>query len=321
MTPESTAEAVDEQLRDEVWDRLQARVLSARWFYDRRGSELFERITRLPEYYPTRTELAILERHASEWMRQLRPGALVELGAGSARKTRVLLDALEVERPGAVYVPLDVSADFLRATAEQLRSEYPSLRIEPEVADLTRALRLHPHGEPPTLFALLGSTLGNFPPPAAVEVLRHIRDAMVEGDTFLLGADLRPSEGKSVEELEAAYNDAAGVTAEFNLNMLAVLNERVGTNFDPTLFLHHAFYDARHGWIEMHLVTPQGCTVRVPGRGSVALEPGASLRTEISAKYDRRVLVELFEAAGLEMEHWVTDERGRYAMAFAHRLD
>lgn len=311
------SEARDEELLDEVWARLQARVLSARWFYDHRGSELFEKITHLPEYYPTRTELAILERCAQGWMRRLRPGVFVELGAGSARKTRVLLDALQVERPGAVYVPLDVSADFLRATADALRAEYPGLRIEPEVADLTKVLRLHPHGDPPTLFALLGSTLGNFPPEAAVEVLRHVRDAMREGDTFLLGADLRPGEGKSVAELEAAYNDAQGVTAAFNLNMLAVLNDRVGTDFDPVRFRHRAFYDEVNGWIEMHLVTPEGCAVTVPHRGVVELEPGASLRTEISCKYDRRVLADLFAAAGLELEHWVSDEQGRYAVAFA----
>lgn len=304
-------------LVDEVWDRLQRRVLSPRWFYDRRGSELFEEITRLPEYYPTRTELALLDEGAARWMGALRPGVFVELGAGSARKTRVLLDALQIERPGAVYVPLDVSAEFLRATGDTLRAEYPRLRIEPEVADLTKPLRLGRHGEPPTLFALLGSTLGNFPPPAAIEVLTHVREAMVPGDTFLLGADLRPGPGKTVAELEAAYNDSRGLTAEFNLNMLAVLNERVGTDFDLADFEHRAFYDADAGWIEMHLVTPRGCRVRIPGRGTVTLEPGASLRTEISSKYDRDVLGELFGAAGLEITEFTTDDRGRYAMVFA----
>ena len=304
---------------DEVWARLQRRVLSPRWFYDRRGSELFEAITHLPEYYPTRTELALLEGGAAGWMRRLRPGVFVELGAGSARKTRVLLDALQVERPGAVYVPLDVSADFLRATGDTLRSEYPRLRIEPEVADLTKPLRLARHGEPPTLFALLGSTLGNFPPPAAIEVLSHVHAAMAPGDTFLLGADLRPGPGKTVAELEAAYNDSRGLTAEFNLNMLSVLNERVGADFDLADFQHRAFYDPDAGWIEMHLVTPNGCRVRIPGRGTLDLEPGASLRTEISSKYDRDVLGALFEAAGLEITDWTSDERGRYAMVFAER--
>jgi L-histidine N-alpha-methyltransferase len=318
------AEAVDSgeeravaRLRDEVWERLRSRVLSPRWFYDHRGSELFEEITRLPEYYPTRTELALLEAGAHDWVASLRPGVFVELGAGSARKTRVLLDALQDVRPGAVYVPLDVSAAFLASTAEALRKEYPSLRIEPEVADLTRPLRLDRHGEPPTLFALLGSTLGNFAPPAAVAVLSHVRDAMVPGDTFLLGADLRPGPGKSVAELEAAYDDAAGVTARFNLNMLAVLNERAGTDFDLDDFRHRAFYEPDAGWIEMHLDAPRGATVRVPGRGTVTLEPGASLRTEISSKYDRDTLDALFAGAGLRRREWITDPRGRYAMVFA----
>jgi L-histidine N-alpha-methyltransferase len=308
-------------LADEVWDRLKRRVLSPRWFYDRRGSELFEEITHLPEYYPTRTELALLNDGAVGWMRELRPGVFVELGAGSARKTRVLLDALQVERPGAVYVPLDVSADFLRDTGDQLRVEYPRLRIEPEVADLTKPLRLQRHGDPPTLFALLGSTLGNFPPPAAIEVLSHVHEAMIPGDTFLLGADLRPGQGKSVAELEAAYNDSRGVTAEFNLNMLAVLNERVGADFDLADFEHRSFYDADAGWIEMHLVTAKGCRVCIPGRGTLTLEPGASLRTEISSKYDRTVLASLFGAAGLEITDWRSDDRGRYAMVFAQRIE
>jgi L-histidine N-alpha-methyltransferase len=307
---------MSDALVDEVWDRLGRRVLSARWFYDHRGSELFEEITHLAEYYPTRTELALLDEGAKQWMRRLRPGVFVELGAGSARKTRVLLDALQIERPGAAYVPLDVSADFLRLTGETLQAEYPRLRIEPEVADLTKPLRLAQHGEPPTLFALLGGTLGNFPPSAAVDVLAHVHDAMVPGDTFLLGADLRPGAGKTVTELEAAYNDSKGVTAAFNLNMLSVLNERVGADFDLADFEHRAFYDPEAGWIEMHLVTPGGCDVHIPGKGTLPLEPGASLRTEISSKYDRAVLGELFEAAGLRIVDWVSDDHGRYAMVF-----
>lgn len=305
------------RLRNEVRERLERRVLSSRWFYDRRGSELFEAITRLPEYYPTRTELALLEEGAAEWMARLRPGVFVELGAGSARKTRVLLDALEAERPGAVYVPLDVSAEFLEATAADLRREYPGLRVEPEVADLTKTLRLSPHGEPPALFALLGSTLGNFPPPAAVEVLQHVRDAMAPGDTFLLGADLRPGARKSVAELEAAYDDAQGVTAEFNRNMLRVLNARAGTDFDVESFRHRAFYDADAGWIEMHLVAPDGAEIAVPGRGTVVLAPGESLRTEVSCKYDRPTLDGLLAAADFEIVDWVSDARERYAMVFA----
>lgn len=305
-------------LRDEVWERLASRRLSSRWFYDRRGSELFEQITQLEEYYPTRTELALLEEHAPAWLDRLRPGAIVELGAGSARKTRVLLDALVEVRPDAVYIPLDVSAEFLRATAEAIREEYPALEVIPEVGDLTRPLQIE-HRATPTLFVLLGSTLGNFTPSGAVEVLGHIRAAMADDDLFLMGADLRPGPGKTVAELEAAYDDALGVTADFNRNMLHVLNARAGTDFDPESFEHRAFYDPGAGWVEMHLVAPQGATVRVPGRGIVELGPGESLRTEISSKYDRATLDRLFSEAGLQIVEEVRDPAGRYTMVFARR--
>ena len=323
MTPEaevSTAPPETEELaelRDEVWAGLRDGALSSRWFYDRRGSELFEEITRLPEYYPTRTERALLVEHATAWMGKLRPGILVELGAGSARKTRILLDALQDERPGAVYVPLDVSADFLETTARELRAEYPDLRVEPEVADLLHPLEIADHGPGPTLFAFLGSTLGNFAPDAAVGLLARIRDAMKPEDTFLLGVDLRPGPGKSLEELEAAYNDAQGVTAEFNRNMLFVLNDRAGTDFAPEYFAHRAFYDVPTGRIEMHLVASTAMRVRVPGRGDIHFEPDDSIRTEISSKYDPVVVDELFRAAGLARTDWLPDDHGRYAMVLA----
>lgn len=304
-------------LRDEVWERLERRSLSSRWFYDRRGSELFERITRLPEYYPTRTELALLEMHAGAWMQRIRPGSVVELGAGSARKTRVLLDALVEEVDAPVYVPLDVSADFLRATAEGLRTDYPRLRVVPEVGDLTRPLPMVGHGDPPALFALLGSTLGNFPPEMAIRILGHVARAMGPDDRFLMGADLKPGPGKSVAELVAAYDDAQGVTAEFNRNMLRVLNARAGTDFDPEAFAHRAVWNEVEGWIEMHLVSREGATVTVPGRGATAFAPGDSVRTEISTKYDRATLDHLFGEAGLEIVEEVADPDRRYAMVLA----
>lgn len=304
-------------LRDEVWERLQRRQLSSRWFYDRRGSELFERITRLPEYYPTRTELALLEAHAGAWMERLRPGSLVELGAGSARKTRVLLDAQVQVVEAPVYVPLDVSADFLRATAKGLRADYPELRVVPEVGDLTRPLRTPRHGHPPALFALLGSTLGNFSPDMAIEILRHVAHAMERGDRFLMGADLAPGPGKSVPELVAAYDDAQGVTADFNRNMLRVLNARAGTDFEPEAFAHRAVWNDVDGRIEMHLVSREGATVTVPGRGVVTFAPGDSVRTEISTKYDRATLDRLFGEAGLEIVEEVADPDRRYAMVLA----
>ena len=292
----------------------QPKTASSKYFYDERGSELFESITRLPEYYLTRTERALLHRHAESLVAELRPASLVELGAGSASKTRVLLDAMTRDGRAASYVPLDVSADFLHETAGRLRSEYPTLAVQPAVADLTRPFDLPPGVPGPTLFAFLGSTIGNFAAPQATRLLGRGRGLMPGGDALLLGADLRPGDGKSRAELEAAYNDGAGVTAAFNLNLLEVLNARVGTDFDPSRFRHRAHYDQDAGRIEMHLVSLGDQTVRVPGGPTVRFADGEALRTEISCKYDRTVVEELFGIAGLKVERWLSDDRGRYAL-------
>lgn len=320
---DSRAEAPAVQaLRDEVWAHLTRapRQLSPKWFYDTRGSELFEAITELPEYYPTRTEQALLESWAPGFVERLAPRVLVELGAGSARKTRVLLDAMLAQRADARYVPVDVSADFLEDTARVLRSEYPSLTVTPAVADMSRAFRLPPELPGPALHALLGSTLGNFLPGPAARLLGRVREGLRPGDAFLMGADLRPGPGKSRAELEAAYDDARGVTAEFNRNILTVLNRDAGTDFDPGAWRHHAFYDDTEGRIEMHLVAERPQAVRVPGRGRVAFEAGESIRTEISAKYDRPTVEGLFAEAGLELAEWVADDRARYALAVGRRV-
>lgn len=303
-------------LRDEVWAHLtrSPRQLSPKWFYDTRGSELFEAITRLPEYYPTRTEQALLERWAPGFVERLAPRVLVELGAGSARKTRVLLDAMTRRRRDVRYVPVDVSGEFLADTARTLRGEYPSLTVTPAVADMSRPFDLPAGLAEPALHALLGSTLGNFLPPAAARLLGRVRGGLRPGDAFLMGADLRPGPGKSTAELEAAYDDPGGVTAAFNRNVLSVLNREAGTDFDPGGWRHHAYYDEGAGRIEMHLVAERAQAVRVPGRGSVAFEPGESIRTEISSKYDRPTVEALFEAAGLRLDEWVTDDRHRYAL-------
>jgi L-histidine N-alpha-methyltransferase len=247
-------------------------------------------------------------------MARLRPVSLVELGAGSARKTRVLLDAMERVGAGGLYVPVDVSAEFLEATARTLRAEYPGWAVEPEVADLTEPISLSPEPRRPALVALLGSTIGNFAPRSATRLLRHVRDLLRPGDAFLLGADLRPGPGKTRAMLEAAYNDAAGVTAEFNRNMLRVLNREAGTDFRLEAWRHLAFYDPDEGRIEMHLVARGPQAVRVPGRGRALLRDGDRIRTEISCKYDRVTVEELYVAAGLEIAEWVTDADGRYAL-------
>jgi L-histidine Nalpha-methyltransferase len=277
--------------------------LSPKYFYDQRGSELFEEITRLEEYYPTRTERALLEAWMPSLMRRLGSRALVELGAGSAEKSRIILDAMREAGTAELYVPIDVSATFLALTAARLRREYPSLAVEPAIADIAEELNLPRKLPRPALFAFLGSTIGNFYPPAAIRLLARVRAAMETGDRFLMGVDLR----KDVARIEAAYNDATGVTAEFNRNMLRVLNHELGADFEPTAFDHLAFYETGAHRIEMHLIAREPQLVTVPGIGVVRFRAGESLRTEISCKHDRESVAQLFEAAGLELEEWRAD--------------
>ena len=303
-------------LEDVRWGLSQPqKQLPSKYFYDTRGSELFEAITELPEYYPTRTETGLLKTPVSGWVTEMAPASLVELGAGSARKTRILLAAMAHGTPERTYAPVDVAGDFLRATAESLRVEDPSLDVRPQVRDITRGLNFVGDLPGPVLFALLGSTIGNFVGEAAIKLLTNVRSAMGESDLFLLGADLRPGEGKSIEHLEAAYNDAQGVTAEFNLNMLRVLNRDAGTNFDLAAFRHKAFYNERAGRIEMHLIADNAQEIRIPGGGVAQIGAGESIRTELSCKYDRQVLTRTLESARLEILRWCTDEDGLYSMA------
>jgi L-histidine N-alpha-methyltransferase len=285
--------------------------LPPKYFYDHRGSMLFEEITRLPEYYLTRAERALL----SDWMPRLIPQlgtrTLVELGAGSAEKTQIILDAMRAAGTAEVYVPIDVSAAFLRETAERLRREYPGLGVTPAVADIAEELNV-PRGIPsPALTAFLGSTIGNFYPPAAIRLLSRVRALLGPCDRFLMGADLR----KDVAVIEAAYNDPGGVTAEFNLNMLRVLNHELGADFDLDAFEHRAFYEPEAHRIEMHLVSKRRQSVQVPGIGEVGFAAGETLRTEISCKYDVPSIAALFAAAGLRLEAWRTDPARRFALA------
>lgn len=277
--------------------------LSPKFFYDQRGSELFEQITRLPEYYPTRTERALLESWMPELMARLGTRTLVELGAGNAEKSRIILDAMRATGLGELYVPIDVSATFLSQTAGQLRREYPGLTVEPAIADIAVELNLPRRIPHPALFAFLGSTIGNFYPPAAIRLLARVRAAMEPGDRFLLGVDLR----KDIARVEAAYNDSRGVTAEFNRNMLLVLNHELGADFDPLAFEHRAVYDTEAHRVEMHLVSARDQVVTIPGLEPVAFAKGEFIRTEISTKYDRESVAALFDAAGLTIEAWPRD--------------
>ncbi|HKV50634.1 MAG TPA: L-histidine N(alpha)-methyltransferase [Gemmatimonadaceae bacterium] len=289
--------------------------LSPTLFYDRRGSELFEKITHLPEYYLTRIERSLLATRIPRVIARLAPRTVVELGAGSAAKTRLLLDAVRASGEKATYVPIDVSADFLRETALRLGEELPGLAVVPIVADISVGLGLPRVLPRPVLFAFLGSTIGNFDPHAAIALLRRVHDAMCPGDHFLLGVDLQ----KDVRVIEAAYNDAAGVTAEFNRNVLRVLDRELGANFDPNDFEHRAHYNSMAHRIEMHLVARRALEVHIPDVGRVSFRAGESIRTEISCKYDLPSVERLFAGAGLVLQEWVTSDDPAYALALAAR--
>ena len=288
--------------------------ISSKYHYDEVGSELFERITRLDEYYPTRTERALLERWMPVWVGELRPRSLVELGAGSADKSRIILDAMVRHTPDALYVPVDVSGDFLYAVADRLSEEYDELTVQPAVADMTADFVVGTALSEPSWVALLGSTLGNFAPTGATRLLRRVAQELRGGDRFLLGVDLRPGPGKSRERLELAYNDASGVTEEFSRNILRVLNRELGSDFDLAAFRYVSFYSPDEGRIETYQESTRNQVVRFPDGSRIELAAGERIRTEISAKYDRATVEELFANAGLAIDRWVEDERGYYAL-------
>ena len=285
--------------------------LDPKYFYDSRGSELFERITTLPEYYLTRAERALLESAMPSLVQEVRPRSLVELGAGSASKTRIILDAMQAIGSAAQYVPVDVSRDFLEESAERLRDSYPDLDITTAVGDFTRELTL-PDMQRPALFVFLGSTIGNFERDAAIRILARIANHMRPADRFLLGVDLR----KNVGTIEAAYNDEAGVTAEFNLNVLSVLNRELGADFDLTAFSHRAVYTRDLHRIEMHLDSQRDHVVTIPDAGmEVCFRRGESILTELSCKYDKKTVEGLFERARLRFDKWIPDRDAQFALA------
>ena len=308
------ADFSDQSLRADVATGLTAarKWLPPKWFYDKIGSELFEDITRLREYYPTRTERAILDRHATEIIEAAGSDTLIELGSGSSEKTTLLLDALTSRAPGqATYVALDVSEDALRSACSVLVAAYPDLRVGAMRADFTHQLDLLPRGGARTV-AFLGSTIGNFEPAERAAFLRSLRAGLDPDDRFLLGADLV----KSPDVLVPAYDDAAGVTAEFNLNLLDVLNQRLDANFDRTAFEHVAVWDAECEWIEMRLRATRDIVTQVPGVGlTVRLARGESIRTEISAKFRRAGLTAELQAAGFVEHGWWTDEREWFSLS------
>ncbi|TLW94956.1 L-histidine N(alpha)-methyltransferase [Saccharomonospora piscinae] len=302
-------------LREDVRAGLSAQEkwLPSKWFYDARGSELFERITTLPEYYPTRAERDVLRVHAPDIVAASGARTVVELGSGSGEKTRLLLDAFTTSGRLEVFVPLDVSESALAESAGALAADYPGLAVHGVVADFTGALDSLP-GASPRLVAFLGGTIGNFLPAERAKFLSSVRSVLGAGEWLLLGTDLV----KDPDTLVLAYDDAAGVTAEFNRNVLLVLNSRLGANFDPEAFDHVARWDARHERIEMRLRARHELRVDVPGAElAVTFAAGEELRTEVSAKFrPDGVRAELADA-GFTLRHWWTDPRHRFGVSLA----
>ncbi|MEU9362200.1 L-histidine N(alpha)-methyltransferase [Streptomyces sp. NPDC048301] len=312
LTRTLPADATDAALRADVLSGLSRRpkTLPPKWFYDARGSDLFEEITRLDEYYPTRAEREILVARAGEVAALSGARTLIELGSGSSDKTRHLLDALPDLH---TYVPVDVSESALAGAAEALLAERPALSVHALVADFTRALEL-PESPGPRLVVFLGGTLGNLLPPERAEFLRSVRARLSPGDGLLLGTDLVKDEATLV----AAYDDAAGVTAEFNKNVLAVVNRELGADFEPDDFAHVARWDADNEWIEMRLRARRALTVKVRELDLVVqFEQGEELRTEISAKFREEKVRRELASAGLRLDQWWTDTAGRFALSLS----
>jgi L-histidine N-alpha-methyltransferase len=309
-------------LRRDALEGLTAapKVLPPKWFYDEPGSALFERITELPEYYPTRAERAILEARAADIAARTGADTLVELGAGSAAKTRPLLDALR--RAGTLrrYVPVDVSITPLVETGEALSQEYPGLAVHAVAADFEHHLdRIAdvPGGGGRALTAFLGGTIGNFEPGPRADFLREVRAGMASGDWLLLGIDLV----KDPAILVPAYDDAAGVTAEFNRNVLYVINRELKADFEPEAFRHVALWDAQAEWIEMRLESVADQEVRLEDLElTVLFKAGEQMRTEVSAKFRRDGIESELAAAGFTLREWWTDPDGLFALSLSSAI-
>ena len=296
--------------------------LPPKWFYDAQGSALFEKITELPEYYPTRAERAILRAVSPEIAALTGATALVELGSGSSEKTRLLLSALRDAGTLRRYVPVDVSESALVAAGDALAAEYPGLAVHAVVADFEQYLGVPADdggstangdtGDGPRLVAFLGSTIGNMVPAEREVFLRRVRAQLRPGDAFLLGTDLV----KDPAVLVAAYDDAAGVTAAFNKNVLAVLNAELGADFDLDAFEHVAVWDAEREWMEMRLRATSAQSVLVSTLDlTVEFAAGEQMRTEVSAKFREAGVRAELAAAGLAMRSWWTDEGGRFGLS------
>ena len=295
--------------------RRPLRELPCKYFYDERGSALFEEITQLAEYYPTRTETAILAAHAAEVVDAVRPLELAELGSGAGRKIRFFLDAMRARGRLESVLLLEINEAYLRESVRRLQAAYPEARVRGVAGDFVSDLAaLGPGGERLLLF--LASTIGNLHPSELGSFFRSAAGVLAPGDGFLVGVDLV----KDPARLHAAYNDARGVTAEFNRNILRVLNARLGADFEPSEFEHHAFYDAERQWIEMRLRARRRMTVRIPpAELTLRFEAGDEIRTELSCKYTRESFAAHLPGSGLALERWTTDPERLFASALLRR--
>jgi L-histidine N-alpha-methyltransferase len=309
-------EGQERSLADDVLDGLTRpfKELPPKHFYDARGAELFDRICELPEYYPTRTERSILQTSAVQLARTTAAEELVELGSGTAAKTRVLLDALHMAGTLQLYIPVDVTESMVRDCAHELTSEYPGLRVHGVIGDFERHLDRVPEALGPRLVVFLGGTIGNFPPGSRRRFLREIAKLLGPSDHLLMGTDLV----KDPQVLTRAYDDSQGVTAEFNRNLLRVLNRELQADFDPEDFEHVALFNREHEWIEMRLRARREHTTTVHDLGlSVHFDQGEEMRTEISAKFTRDRVQDDLSAAGLEIVSWLTDPDELFALTLS----
>ena len=305
-------ERARQKMAAEVREGLSRRPLPelpCKYFYDERGSELFEAITELPEYYPTRTESALLEAHAAAIVEATRPRELAELGSGTGRKIRLFLDAMRARGELERVALLEISEGYLLQSVHQLQADYPEAAVRGIVGDFLEDLAaLGPGGGRLLLF--LAGTIGNLHPDALPAFFRAAVATLARGDAFLVGVDLVKDPGR----LHAAYNDSRGITAEFNLNILRVINQRLGANFDPDDFEHRAFYDTERQWIEMRLRARRRLAARVPAaRIELRLAAGDEIRTELSCKYTRDSLTARLAGTGLVVERWITDPENLFA--------
>ncbi|MCG3754659.1 L-histidine N(alpha)-methyltransferase [Amycolatopsis sp. Poz14] len=315
---ESHRRDVTAELRADVREGLTAnqKWLPPKWFYDAEGSKLFEKITALPEYYPTRSEREVLAERAAEIAERTGAHTLVELGSGSSEKTRLLLDALTAHGTLEAFVPMDVSETALAEAAAAITADYPKLEVRGVVGDFTQHLQLLP-GTAPRVVAFLGGTIGNFLPDERAEFLHSVRDVLGEGEWLLLGTDLV----KDRETLERAYDDAAGVTAAFNRNVLRVINAELGADFDPDEFDHVAYWNADREWIEMRLRARRRTEVRIPGADLIVpFAEGEHIRTEVSAKFRPDGVEAELNAAGFALERWWTDSQQRFGVSLARSV-